>query len=185
MKTALIALLLITGTAMAGTVYKWIDPATGKTVFSDLPPPSNVKAQETKLKASVIETGGPSYEMREAMKNAPVTLYTSECGEICNEAKKLLSSRSVPYTLKNPATQPAFLDELRKLANGDAPIPVLVVGSQVLKGFQQGPWNSALDSAGYPKGTEPSRPKTEKTAGAPATNPAATGKPPAKQEKKY
>ena len=37
-----VVLALAVGTATAQT-YKWIDPATGRTVFSDRPPPAGVK----------------------------------------------------------------------------------------------------------------------------------------------
>ena len=33
-------LLLITGTVSAQTTYRWIDPKSGGTIISDLPPPA-------------------------------------------------------------------------------------------------------------------------------------------------
>jgi hypothetical protein len=62
-------------------------------------------------------------------------------------------------------------------------VPTLTVGSQVLKGFEEGTFNEALDTAGYPKsslftGAMPQPPEPAGLPKAPsADQPAAEGVP--------
>jgi hypothetical protein len=37
------------------------------------------------------------------------------------------------------------------LNGGKLEVPVLKLGTQVLRGFEEAPWNQALDAAGYPR----------------------------------
>jgi hypothetical protein len=51
---------------------------SGKVHYSDQPPPKEIKkVDQPRLKSSTIETSGLSYEAQEAVKNFPVTLYTT------------------------------------------------------------------------------------------------------------
>jgi len=147
-------MLLLAASATAAGVYTWTDPASGKTVYSDQPPPASIKAQQKNLQGNSIETSGPGYSLKEAMKKAPVTLFATECGMACDEARKLLNKRGIPFTLKNPETQSHYAAELKKLV-GTTMVPVLQVGSQTLNGFEAGKWNSALDAVGYPQASVP------------------------------
>ena len=146
----MLLLTLLAAPVQAERVYTWTDPASGKTVFSDQPPPPSAKGQQRDLKNNSIETSGPGYALRQATKSAPVTLYANECGEACDTARKLLQKRKIPFTLKNPETQEKYAEELKKLA-GSQIVPVLLVGSKTVKGVEAGQWNSALDQAGYPQ----------------------------------
>ena len=73
-------------------------------------------------------------------------------------------------------------DFLKNIA-GAAVVPTLTVGSQVLKGFEEGTFNEALDTAGYPKsslftGAMPQPPEPAGLPKAPpADQPAAEGAP--------
>lgn len=147
------ALLLATPFAMAGKVYQWKD-ANGNTVFSDQPPPGQ-KADAKDVKSNVIQTSGGGYDLREAMRKAPVTLWANNCGEGCDEARLLLSKRGVPYSLRNPQASPADFDALKKLLGADVAVPVLQVGNNAVKGFEASGWQAALDNAGYPKAPDP------------------------------
>ncbi len=84
-----------------------------------------------------------------AMQRNPVTLYTSSsCGDSCSTARDLLEKRGVPYTERDPLKSAADQDALKNLIGGLF-VPVLVVGSSPIKGYQEDDWNAALDSAGY------------------------------------
>jgi glutaredoxin len=85
------------------------------------------------------------------MKNFPVTLYNSKCGEPCINAIELLTNRGIPFSKKSPENNPADAEALKKAVGGELVVPVLIVGNDILKGFEKGSWNSALDLAGYPK----------------------------------
>jgi hypothetical protein len=111
------------------------------------------------------------------MKNAPVTLYTYDCGDGCTKAGALLAKRGIPFTPKDPL-DPATREEMKKATGGDEVAPVLMVGRRVLKGYEEGAWNNALTAAGYPTsavGPVPTVPAPAK----PAPAPEAASQPPA------
>jgi hypothetical protein len=134
----------------AGTTYKWVDE-DGRVHYSDLPPPANAKKiEQKKVGGNVVETSELPYEVREAVKKYPVTLYASDCGEACDKARELLRTRGVPYTEKNPELEEVS-KELEK-ASGALHVPALQVGeTTMLRGLEQAQWNRELDAAGYPK----------------------------------
>ena len=161
-------ILILDCVAAQADFYRWVD-ADGKVQYSDQPPPANIKQVE-KVKA----TGGkPSdaplpYALQQAVKNFPVTLYSSECGDACTRARQLLMKRGIPYT-EVDATDPKAQEELRKLTGGPLEVPFLKVGRDALRGFEEGKWNTSLDAAGYPQtAVIPLRPPTKsaKPAGA-------------------
>jgi glutaredoxin len=139
----------------AAQVYQWKD-AQGRTVYSDQPPPASVRnAQQKSMKGNVIEVG-ESYASKLAREKAPVTLYASDCGAPCDQARKLLSERGVPFTSKDPQANPEAQAELQKLT-GHLRVPALLIGADKLDGFEAGQWQAALDRAGYPKSVLPGR----------------------------
>jgi len=133
----------------AAQLYQWKD-AQGRTVYSDQPPPPNVRnVREKAFKGNVIEIG-ESYAARTAREKYPITLYANACGPICDQARQLLTQRGVPFSNKDPQASPEAEAELKKLT-GRTSVPVLVVGSDKIDGFEAGQWQAALDRAGYPK----------------------------------
>jgi glutaredoxin len=145
----LFPILILTCVAAQADFYRWVD-ADGKVQYSDQPPPANIKQVE-----KVRATGGkPSdaplpYALQQAVKNFPVTLYSSDCGDACTRARQLLMKRGIPYT-EVDATDPKAQQELRKLTGGPLEVPFLKVGRDALRGFEEGKWNTSLDAAGYP-----------------------------------
>jgi len=154
----------------AAQLYQWKD-AQGRAVYSDQPPPPSIRnAQQKAFKGSVIEVG-ESYAARTAREKYPVTLYASACGAPCDQARQLLNERGVPHSNKDPQASPEAQAELQKLT-GRLSVPVLVVGSDKIDGFETGQWQSALDRAGYPKSAPPGRKPVAPAAPAPAVAPA-------------
>jgi glutaredoxin len=153
----------------AAQLYQWKD-AQGRTIYSDQPPPPNVKnAQQKSFKASVIE-GNEPYASKLAREKYPVTLFATDCGAPCDQARKLLGDRGIPFTAKDPRSGAAVQEELQKLT-GKLNVPVLVVGSDKINGFEADRWGAALDRAGYPR-TAPVRQSAASTpASSPATKP--------------
>lgn len=168
---AAFGLALASAPLSAAQLYQWKD-AQGRTVYSDQPPPTSVKnAQQKSFKGSFIE-GGESYAARTARERFPVTLYVTSCGAPCDQARQLLGERGVPHTTKDPQTGAEVQGELQKLT-GRLNVPVLVVGSDKVDGFEAGQWNALLDKAGYPKSPMPGRPASPPAAAeAPAAPPA-------------
>jgi glutaredoxin len=153
-------------TLAAAQLYQWKD-AEGRTVYSDQPPPASVKtAQQKSFKGNVIE-GGESYAAKTAREKFPITLYASACGAPCDQARKLLTDRGTPFSNRDPQASPEAQAELKKLT-GKLGVPVLVVGSDRIDGFEADQWNATLDRAGYPKSAAPGSKPATAAASAPA-----------------
>ena len=157
MRYLLILCLALTSICTSAEAYRWVDPA-GRTIISDTPPPG--RARDVSKAGSASETtDGLPYEVRRAVENFPVTLYTSaDCASECKQARDFLNARGVPFTEKMLQKQ-EDVDELKKLV-GDTFIPALKVGKQGFRGFEPAAYNNLLDLAGYPKsaayGSKPS-----------------------------
>jgi hypothetical protein len=152
-----IAAVVVAGGAFAqAQVYRYTD-ADGRTVYSDRPPTSDVKNLQTKrLGANFISTSEPGYAAALAAERFPVTLYTFQCGEVCQNAEALLNKRGVPFTIVN-VSDPDGQARLQAVAP-EGIAPVLTVGDkQVAKGFNEARWQAMLDEAGYPKTPAPKR----------------------------
>lgn len=153
MKVAYVLILLpflLAGIVSAAEMYRWVD-ANGKVYYTDTPPPLTAKNVQKKVLGSQAGEAQMPYSLQQAMKNFPVILYNSKCGEPCINAIELLMNRGIPFSKKNPENNPTDAEALKKVAGGELVVPVLVVGNDILKGFEKGSWNSALDLAGYPK----------------------------------
>ncbi|MEO8009403.1 MAG: glutaredoxin family protein [Betaproteobacteria bacterium] len=181
----LIPVLLLACVAARADFYRWVD-AAGEIHYSDQPPPANVKQFE-KIKASGGKPADPPlpYVLQVAVKNFPVTLYVSECGDACTSARDLLAKRGIPYT-EMDATDAAAQEELKILTGGPVEVPLLKVGREALRGFEEDGWNTSLDAAGYPRTAmiaprPPNKPTKPAAAPAPVeSSPAASASPPAK-----
>ena len=157
------AALLTASVADAQTTYRWVDKATGQTVFSDQAPPPGAKQVDKKTNERPDERPDAPplpYATRQAAENFPVTLYTTaNCLNQCKTARDLLNGRGIPFSEKVLKTQEEFAELTRQLGS-EAAIPSLFVGQQNIKGFESGAWNNLLDLAGYPKtapyGSKPS-----------------------------
>ncbi|HEY2627991.1 MAG TPA: glutaredoxin family protein [Usitatibacter sp.] len=145
---AILAAGLVASAQAQTTVYKWTDK-DGKVHFSDSLPDSEVNASQKQMGGGGPENANLPYATQMAAQRNPVTLYASaRCAESCTNARNLLESRGIPYTERDPQTNSADGEALRKLV-GDLYVPVLVVGTSPTKGYQEDQWNAALDSAGY------------------------------------
>ncbi len=148
-KIALLVLACALSANCYAETYKWVDEK-GVTHYTDQPPPPGArKVEQKKLTDSVIGTTMP-YALQQTVKNFPVTFYVNDCGEVCNSARALLNKRGIPFTEKNPDNLKEQ-SELAALTKGSSAVPVLHVGRSVLRGFEEGQWNTALDEVGYPK----------------------------------
>ena len=134
--------------ASAAERYRWED-AQGNVNYSDLPPPADARnVTRTDVRNEKSESQLP-YPLQLAVDKFPVTLYVTECGKPCDLARALLVERGVPHTMLDPM-QPKPREALLALTGGKLEVPVVQVGKTVLRGFEVGQWNSALDAARYP-----------------------------------
>jgi glutaredoxin len=145
----LLAMLLAVSGVQADKLYKWTD-AEGNLHYTDHPPtPAEAKKQEHKRFGDKPADSGLPYALQQAVKNFPVTLFTSDCGDACTQAAALLTKRGVPFVEKN-AREAAVQDELKALNSGKLEVPVIMLGTQLIRGFEENAWTQALDAAGYP-----------------------------------
>jgi len=85
------------------------------------------------------------YESAPPPPEPSVVLYVSdECGSPCDDARKLLSSRKVKVNVVS-IIDPASYDELLRISGG-VTVPVMVAGTRVVKGFEAGQYDAALES---------------------------------------
>lgn len=149
----LLASLLCASNGFSQTsTYRWIDKATGQTVFSDKPPPASAK-QVVTVSSSDERAADRQlpYATRQAAERFPVTVYTTaKCADECKAARDLLNGRGIPFSEKTLQTEEDIAELSRRLGSA-AGVPSITVGPQSIKGFEPVSWNNLLDLAGYPK----------------------------------
>ena len=143
-----IAGLLATAGVGAETTYRWVDPSTGGTVISDLPPPAGARQVMKYTGGSGGELQLP-YAVRQASEKFPVILYTSAGCVTCRDARALLERRGVPFS-ERLANSEEEMAEFGRQLGGEAVLPGISVGRQSARGFSPAAWNELLDAAGYP-----------------------------------
>ena len=172
LRSMLMMMLVLASTVVcAQGLYRWVDK-DGKVHYTDTPP-TNAAKQADKSKLASTPPGaevGLGYANQIAAKNFPVSLYTApKCGDLCDQARKLLNARGVPFS-EVSVTDSKRQEELVRLV-GAAELPALLVGKEVHKGFDTGLYNSVLDTAGYAKSAAPGQKKiAAPNEGAPANN---------------
>jgi glutaredoxin len=168
---AALAAWAITAADAQTNVYRWVDK-DGKVQYSDTPPPKDARSSTQRtLGGGYPDTSQLPYATQMAMKKSPVTLFMSgDCGEPCDQGRALLGQRGIPFTQRNAQANKADAEALKQAA-GQLQVPVLLVGSNTLKGFSEESWNAALDSAGYPRTRLPGQPVPQPQQSAEAPKP--------------
>jgi glutaredoxin len=141
-----LALLLCAGAASA-QMYKWVD-ANGKTHYTDTPPPPTAKMAPIKAAVGGSSAAELPYALANAVKNHPVTLYTTSPCPGCDAGRAFLRRKGIPFTEKTVTTAE---DQEKMRETGDGGLPVLMIGRNKLSGFLSSNWESALDIASYPE----------------------------------
>ena len=132
----------------AAQLYRWVDEK-GNVEWRDTPPPATAKKVEQRnVSVSTIPTSDLPYSLQLAVKNFPVTLWATDCGELCDRARAHLKRRGIPHTERDPQGD---FTAFKKATGGGGEVPLLFVGSTRFKGYSETEWDSALDVAGYPK----------------------------------
>jgi glutaredoxin len=144
-------LLAASGAVFAAQLYRWVDEK-GSVEYRDTPPPASAKKVESRnVSVSAAENPALPYSVQQAVLNFPVTLWNSDCGGPCDQARAHLARRGVPHTEKDPQSD---IEAFKKLTGG-LDVPVLFVGANRIKGYLESEWDSALDIAGYPSTPPP------------------------------
>lgn len=177
-----LALLVLLCSALVAQAqqYRWVDEK-GRVQYTDTPPPPSAKGVEKKqLRSGQASVGQEPFALQTARRSFPVRLFSMpECGPACDDARKLLLQRGVPFN-ETSITKVEQMEELKRLT-GSSVVPVMLVGSKVEKGYEAEGYHRALDSAGYPKTSAlapaaaapaPPKPAATGAAATPATPPA-------------
>lgn len=161
----LLSLLLCSAAAHA-QLYKWVGP-DGKVNYTDTPPPPTAsKVEQKSIGGGGSGYGDLPYELLEAVKGNPVTLFSTANCPACDEGRRLLNNRGIPFTEKTVSSNEDIAQ--LKQAGGASQLPFLTVGRNTQPGFLAESWNAALTAAGYPETS-----KLPKTYRNPAAEPAA------------
>jgi glutaredoxin len=134
----------------AAAQYRWTDP-DGRVNYGDAPPAEakNLSRMDGRARSeSGDPTGGIPFELRKAMQNLPITLYTApDCGP-CETARAWLRRRGAPYQEIVVDTEVDAEEFKRRV--GTTSVPVMTLGRTPHLGFNEGTWSVALSAAGYP-----------------------------------
>lgn len=133
---------------VSADIYRWVD-STGRVHFGDQPPADASRVQQ--MPSQSLPETPPAAKAREASQRTPVTLYTSACGQYCDQANDFLKTRGIPYSLKFIDRDPEAARTLRQLTGMPLQVPVIKIGDSVQKGFDKALWGNLLDLAGYPR----------------------------------
>ena len=168
------ALMLAAGAAHAGQLYKWVD-RDGQVNYTDQPPPPEARSAERKRLGDTPGTQGVPFALQEAMRKFPVVMYTAtDCGDGCKQASAYLAKRGIPHDERD-ARDAAAAEKLSALTGGKLEVPVMTVGSNVVRGYEEGAWARALDAAGYPSSAVVANAKQLAAKPQPAAAPAPAG----------
>jgi glutaredoxin len=153
---AVAALLALAAPALqAQAIYRIVGP-DGRVRFSDQPPSSTEKATALSPSGRSASTesavGSLPLELRQVVSKFPVTLYTGDNCEPCNNGRSLLTARGIPFS-ERTVTTPQDAAALQRFS-GQNSLPVLTIGGQRLDGFMSSDWSQYLDAAGYPQSSQ-------------------------------
>jgi glutaredoxin len=138
--------LLLSAAGASAQIYKSVD-ANGKVTFSDKPPANAAPVAVINAPGGVSTENLP-YELAQAVRNAPVTLYTTAKCTPCDQGRSLLRGRGIPFVERTITTERD--QDALKQAGGDGQLPMLAVGNKKSMGYESILWGQMLDYAAYP-----------------------------------
>lgn len=144
--SSILSVLCVTAQAQ---VYKWVDDK-GNVTYSDAPPPkSAVKVEAKSFSSSDQSSVTLPFELAQAVKNMPITFYSSSNCAACDDARSFLKQNGIPFAEKTVTTS-TDSDKL-KTVSGGTQVPFLTMGRTKLTGFNSTVWRSSLTDSGYPQ----------------------------------
>ncbi|HEX5373566.1 MAG TPA: glutaredoxin family protein [Aquabacterium sp.] len=141
-----VGLLAVVMSSPAWALYKVVGP-DGKVTYTDRPS-TDRPSQTIRANGATSSTGSLPLELRQVASKYPVTLYSSRDCAPCDQGRSALQRRGIPFSEKLVETK-EDIDSLQRL-EGSTQVPVLRIGQQQMRGFQEREWMSYLDAAGYP-----------------------------------
>ncbi len=146
MRKAFFSMALILATALcisaaaadAATLYRWVDDQ-GVVHVSENPPEGKMQVAEAVVgeaesKGPAAAPAGEKKEFR--VRPAEVTIYTTPTCPWCHKAKAWLRDRKIRYKEIDVTSDRSGADEMVRIS-GQTGVPVIVVGGEVIVGFDQ------------------------------------------------
>jgi glutaredoxin 3 len=141
MALILAAALCVSATAAfsdAATLYRWADDQ-GVVHVSENPPEGKMKVAEAVVgeaesKGPAAAPAGEKKEFR--VRPAEVTIYTTPTCPWCHKAKAWLRDRKIRYKEIDVTSDRSGAEEMVRIS-GQTGVPVIVVGGEVIVGFNQ------------------------------------------------
>jgi glutaredoxin len=130
--------------------YKVVHP-DGSVTYTDRPPTDGA-ARVTTMGRNAVPSGpdnGLPMELRQVAQRYPVTLYAAADCPPCDNGRRYLQQRGIPYAERRIASEEDAL-ALERIVGGRT-VPALAIGAQQLRGYSETDWTSYLDAAGYPR----------------------------------
>ena len=142
-------LALLCASAGAQQLYKSVAP-DGTVSYSDKPPTSaNAKIEKKNYGGgSAVTTDDLPFELANAARNNPVVIYTAPGCALCDQGRKALNDRGIPFSEKTVISNDEITQFLKQM--GGPVLPVMTVGHTKLTNYFPDQWTTALNSAGYP-----------------------------------
>lgn len=151
LQMAVLAACLGVSMGQAQGIYKSVGP-DGRVTFSDRPVLQSGQRMESAPTAASAsppaDNASLPYALRQAASRYPVALYSAKDCQPCDEARRFLQARGIPFAewlVETSADQAA----LQKLS-GQNSLPFATIGQQHLNGFAENIWGEYLSAAGYP-----------------------------------
>lgn len=145
-----IAATLLLAALPAAAQYRWLD-GDGRVNYGDQPPAEarQLTRIDTRGQARDDAGAGLPFELRRAMAQYPVTLYTADNCPGCDSARVYLHRRGVPFQEIVVETEDEAAEMKRRV--GVDSVPVMALGRSPTVGFNEPAWTMALDAATYPQ----------------------------------
>lgn len=152
----MVAGLLVTAASVQAQQIYRIVGANGRVTFTDVPPTNvpqqNIALINTILAPGTVNTSGLSFDLQQIALKYPVVLYTTNSCPSCEQGRRFLMARGIPFAEKT-VTSAEEVDAFLKMS-GDSPMPYLTIGKESVKGFIEGDWSSYLTAAAYPQSSQ-------------------------------
>ena len=128
-------------TAWATKIHECEDEQGNRTFQKYCPPGSTVLAAKNYSSATHSSDAN-------AVLPALVLYAVPDCA-VCDQLREDLSARNISVTEKNIKDNGLLQQELKSKTGGDLRVPVLLIGEQVISGYEKDSLSSALEKAGY------------------------------------
>jgi glutaredoxin-like YruB-family protein len=122
----------------AATLYRWVDEQ-GVVHVSENPPEGRMNVAQAVVGEDADKgpkASPPAEKKPFSVRPGEVTIYTTPTCPWCHKAKAWLRDKKIRYKEVDVTTDRSGLEEMVKLS-GQTGVPVIVVGGEVIVGFDQ------------------------------------------------